>query len=136
MPLVFTAVNALIQDEIKDKARLVNLVCFLLFRWCRRLMLFLSVPFWFLQSRFPPPNVVFCFVILHKAYDHNTQFKFDFDRFVIYSGGSVVLNALKKGTCFAALLWFPFTKYFRGCRGCDRMVVGFTPTYAIGAHIH
>jgi hypothetical protein len=37
MPLVFTAVNALIQDEIKDKARLVNLVCFLLFRWCRRL---------------------------------------------------------------------------------------------------
>ena len=23
--------------------------------------------------------------------------------------------------------------YFRGCRGCDRMVVGFTTTYAISA---
>jgi hypothetical protein len=70
-------------------------------------MLFLSVPFWFLESRFPRPNVVFCFVFLHKAYDHHTQFKFDFDRFVIYSGGSVLLNALKKGTC-VILLYFGF----------------------------
>ena len=28
------------------------------------------------------------------------------------------------------------TKLLRGCRGCDRMVVGFTTAYAISSYIH
>jgi hypothetical protein len=78
--------------------------------------------------------MVTCYIIcgftLHCKQKSNMNSIFRYLGFNRSSTGIVVVGLL------STYLVFIFNTYIRGSHGRDRMVVGFTTTYAISAHHH